>query len=97
MLSQNDRGVIETIIDLVIKSARVESKSMQDTEFSKQLHVENVPDFVFGMAIGEINMGFSSHYKTVHNELLGDEGRKEVSEIIIRRLPEIRQAIYFEE
>ena len=71
---------------------------MRDGVLKEELHIENAHDYVFGMAVGEINIGFSGYYNTVHRgEQPDDATRKEIAQIIIRRLPEIRQAVYFEE
>jgi len=96
MLSIHDRGTLESIIDHTIKTAKPFNQVI-DSEFSKELHLEKPSDFIFGMIIGEIHIGFSSYYNQVHGEFINDMARKEVAQIIIRRLPEIRQAVYFEE
>ena len=96
MLSSHDRGTLEGIIDHVIKSAKSHSKIV-DSEFSKELHLEKPTDFVFGMIIGEVTTAFGSYYNQVHDQFIDDTINKEVAQIIIRRLPEIRQAVYFEE
>ncbi len=96
MLSTSDRGALESFIDHAIGTAKAETQIV-DSEFSKELHLEKPGDFVFGMIIGEITIAFSSYYNQAHGQFIDDVIRKEVAQIIIRRLPEMRQAIYFEE
>jgi len=72
-------------------------KTFGDEPIKKSLHMKNFEEFVFGMAYGFINATFSSYFITSHMMPPNAEELAEVTNIISRRLPEVRKAIYFEE
>ena len=96
-LSTIDRGALETIIDRAVKDAKQESKAFQDEYVKRAFHIEKVEDFVFGLAYGEINMGFSGWFTMTHSRQPTTEELKETSNIVLKRLPEIRKEIFFQE
>jgi len=97
-LSANDRGVLETLIDQAINSARNTVKQFGgDEKVRRAFHINHVPDFAFGLAYGQINQGFASYYVAIHRSQPTAEELKDVSDVVLRRMPEIRKAIFFQE
>ena len=97
VLTTVDRGVLETFIDRVINTAKKDAKTFADEMTRKAFHINNTEDFVFGIAFGAINASFSSYYFTSHQRPPDVEELVEISDIITRRLPEIKKSISFEE
>ena len=96
-LSATDRGALEKIIDRAVKDGIQELKALQDEHLKRAFHIEKVEDFVFGLIYGEINMGFSGWFGMIHNRQKTTEELKETADIILKRLPDIRKEIFFQE
>jgi len=96
-LTPVDRGVLETFIDKAINEAKMDTRTFADEKVRKAFHINNSEDFVFGMAYGQINASFSAYFTTSHRTLPSVEELVEITDIIFRRLPEIKKSISFEE
>ena len=97
VLTAVDRGFLESFIDKIIIEAKKDAKSFADEKTRKAFHIKNSEDFVFGVAYGKINASFSGYYAAFHQRPPDAEELVEISDIIIRRLPEVRKSIFFEE
>jgi len=97
VLTAIDRGALETFIDRIIKKAKNDAKTFADERARKAFHIKNSEDFVFGLAYGGINSIFSGYYASLHQRQPDAEEFEEISKVILRRLPEIKKAISFEE
>jgi len=97
VLTAVDRGVLETLIDKTINEAKMDAKTFADENMKKAFHINNTEDFVFGLAYGGINASFSGYFTTSHRTLPSAEELTEITDIILRRLPEIKKSISFEE
>jgi hypothetical protein len=97
VLTPVDRGVLETIIDRAIIEAKINLKTFDDEPVRKGFHIKNFEEFVFGVAYGYINAIFSGYFTSTHKTLPNAEELSQVIDIILRRLPEVRKAIFFDE
>ena len=97
VLTAVDRGVLETIIDKAINEAKMNVKTFSEEMVRNSFHIKNIEDFAFGMAYGEINSTFSSYFTASRRALPSADELAEISDIILRRLPELRKSIFFEE
>ena len=91
-LSEEDRGMLEKIIDTTIKVipemmvvARANKKRMLiDAEF----------DFVYGEAFGRCDGAFTMYYTITHDKPATPDEMNEVTDLIERRAQELREAIF---
>ena len=97
VLTPTDRGVLETVIDKAIKEAKMNVQTFAPKIVRNSFHIENAEDFAFGMAYGEITATFSSYLTASRRMLPTADELTEVSAIILRRMPEIKNAVSFEE
>jgi len=97
VLTVEDRGMLDSYIDSFVIMAKKDAKTYADEEVRKAFHIKNSDDFVFGVAYGGINASFSGYFVAFHQRQLNAEELVEVSEIVLRRLPEIKKSISFEE
>ena len=97
VLTTIDRGALETFIDRIIKKAKKDAKTFADERARKAFHINNSEDFVFGLAYGGINSSFSGYFESLHQRQPDAEELEQITNIILRRLPEIKKAISFEE
>jgi len=97
VLTAVDRGVLEKLIDRIISIAKIDAKTFADEKARKAFHIKNSEDFVFGIAYGQINSSFSGYFASFYQRQADAEELAEISDIVLRRLPEIRKAIFFEE
>ena len=97
VLTVSDRGALETFIEIIIKKAKNDAKTFGNERARRAFHIKNSEDFVFGLAYGGINFSFSGYFDASHQRQPDAEELKEITDIVLRRLPEIKQAISFEE
>lgn len=94
-LSSEDRSFIEKTIDHTKKSIKNDSLEFHLPKVKQALQIENSQDFVFGMAYGEILQAFSDNFVMHHNRIATKDEINELNEVIMRRLKEIREVIFF--
>ena len=97
VLSLEERGMLEKIIDEIIATIKTYKEMFVDPRVKQTFHIEKLEDFLFGMMYGEINCTFSSYFTTIKHRKPDQSELHEVSQVILKRLPEIRNAIYFTE
>lgn len=97
VLTPEDRGIIEMIIDQIVKTGKNQKKDMLNPKVKQALHLKSPEDFVFGMFYGELNSSISSYFTTVKRRMPDLVELAEITDIILKRLPEIRNSIYFTE
>ena len=95
-LSSNDRGFLDQVIDRTTNDAKNTKSMFVDPQIKTAFQLKNPEEFVFGRAYGQIFQSFSSYFPTINKRLATEEELQEVSQVIIRRLPELRQAIFFD-
>jgi len=93
-LSIRDRGMVDKIIDQSIKAVPGWMDTYRAEEARKFYHYDKVEDFVFGMACGYIQSGFSYLYKLEHKEDAPPEDIKEFVHVFNNRMNEVRDAIF---
>ncbi|MCE9651496.1 MAG: hypothetical protein K8Q89_00290 [Nitrosarchaeum sp.] len=96
-LNEFDRGSLDKIIDQAINHSKENLNMFIDPKVKQGFHLTNVEDFVFGMVYDEIFHKFGNHFTTFNRRLPNQSENDEIVQVIIKRLAEIRQAIYFKE
>ncbi|MGI0082144.1 MAG: hypothetical protein ACREAF_00715 [Nitrosopumilaceae archaeon] len=97
VLSAEDRGMLEKIIDAVIATIKEQKKMFENPIVKQEFHVEKIEDFLFGMFYQEITSTFSTFYTTFKHRRPNESELQEIVQVVLKRLPEIRNAIYFTE
>ncbi len=92
--SVRDRGMIEKIIDVAIKSVPGWMDTYRAEEVRKFYHYDKVEDFVLGMCNGYILSGFTHLYRLEHNENPPPDQVTEFINVINNRMSQIREAIF---
>jgi len=95
-LSPSDRGVFEKIIDDAINRAKYVVKMYSNEKTKRSFHITNVPDFAFGWIYNDINSKSTSIFFDIHERNMTTSEIKESAAIVLRRLPEIRKAIFYD-
>ncbi len=81
-LSLEERGFLETVIDLNLKHAPEIYKTLSATKnMSKENFMYYVEGWLYGLFVGEYNI--------IHQNSIDSESRKELNEIVSRRVNEI--------
>ncbi len=93
-LSIRDRGVVDKLIDQAVKAVPGWMDTYRAEETRKFYHYDKVEDFVFGLACGYIQSGFSYFYKLEHKEDTSPEHIKEFVHVFNNRMNEVRDAIF---
>jgi len=94
-LSIQDRGFLDKLIDSFVNNLSNSSHPFQDKEMAQLLHVKSIEDFIFGSIYGSIIGNVNGYFTLVKNGLPNQEELKEISEVIVKRLPEIKEKIFF--
>ena len=100
-LSPEDRGMLEKIIDLQIQNIPKNVAFTRDEKVKKGLMINNDYDFVMGQVFSSIISAFSSYYmdKLKTSLILPtpqqfQDSLQEAVDVIIRRIAEVRKAIF---
>jgi len=96
-LNSTDRGILDQIIDISINNAKRNFKFFSNEKVKQGFQLKNIEEFVFGIEYGTITNAYGNYFKSVHFRIPTDEEADEMTEVIMKRLPEIKKAIYFEE
>ena len=101
VLSSEDRGFLEKIIDQQIQNIPNLVGFARNEQVKKGLMITNDYDFVIGQVFSTILGSFSSYYTQKLTNIFSlptpdqlQTSMQEAVNVIIRRLPEIRNAIY---
>ncbi len=93
-LSIRDRGMVDKIIDQALKAVPGWMDTYRAEQARKFYHYDKVEDFVFGMACGYIQSGFSYLYRLEHNENPPPDQITEFVNVFDNRMKEVRDAIF---
>ena len=97
-LNMTERGLLEQIIETTISEIPYTVQLHRMEGVRKTWQYKNPDDFVLGYIHGRILYTFESVLKMTAERKRGltDEGLKETLEIMYKRMPEIREAIFKE-
>ena len=93
-LNPEIRGVLDLLIDGVIAQAPVFAKSFLDPKTTSRLHIKSSDDFSIGVAVGIIVAEFNTLFVSAYGRGTSEQDLSEVSQVISRRMPEIRDAVF---
>lgn len=88
------RALLEKQIDTVIHSIPRFMTSFRNKEAKEILHFKDEEDFTYGMAYGGIVFGFSQYAELILGRKPTDEEIFEVKGIIVKRMREVKDAIF---
>jgi len=89
VLGDQIRGKVEKIIDEVISGIPKNVDMARTISAAKEFQIKNPDDFALGIAWGVILRAISECYVTMY-----DRVPSEVSDIVIKRTKEIKEAIF---
>jgi hypothetical protein len=93
-LNPEIRGVLDLLIDGVISQVAVFAKSFLDPKTTSRLHIKSSNDFSSGVAVGMIVAEFNTLFISTYGRGTSEQELSEVSQVILRRMPEIRDAVF---
>lgn len=94
VLDEYDRGYLENLIDREIKLVPSTMELARMPRYQKEWQIKSDADLVLGWAVGDIFTGFGMYYANLHKETLPPEDLDQAVDIVIKRVREIREAIF---
>jgi len=94
VLDEFDRGYLENLIDREIKLVPSTMELARMPRYQKEWQIKSDADLVLGWAVGDIFTGFGMYYSNLHKETLPSEDLDQAVDIVIKRVREIREAIF---
>ena len=94
VLNEQMRGSLEKTIDHTILKIPKIVRMARTVSAAKEFQVKNPDDFALGLAWGYIIRAFSVHYATKYHGMPSEEEMNELSDIVIKRTKEIKEAIF---
>ncbi len=93
-LSIEDRGLLEKNIDSEIEGIKAVINIARNELNKKEWEIRNEADFALGWAIGSISANFTHNYVDLHHAPPSKEEVSQATEIITKRIREIKEAIF---
>ena len=94
VLDERDRGYLENLIDREIALVPSTMELARTPGYQKEWQIQSDADLVLGWAVGDIFTGFGMYYTNLHKITLTPEDLAQVVTIVIKRVREIREAIF---
>ncbi len=94
VLDSRDRGYLENLIDNEIKEVPNTMEIARAPRYQKEWQIQSDVDLVLGWTVGVIFTRFGSYYANFHNENLALEDLDQAVDIVIKRVREIKEAIF---
>ena len=94
LLDQTARGVLEQIIDGIIRNIPDFVKILYNPSQKAQLHIENERDFLLGISLGYLYQAFSSYFVPTYGRVPTEQEKLEINSVVFRRTADIRNAIF---
>jgi hypothetical protein len=88
------RGLLEQYIDSIVIAIPNIVRVFFDPSKKVQLQIQNENDFALGIALGNIQNAFLTSFVSIQARYPTLEELEEISNIIFKRTPEIRNAIF---
>jgi hypothetical protein len=93
-LDDTTRGKLEKLIDVNVETTHHIVKVFHGPSQKARFQIKNEDDFALGIALGAIYSAFSVIFSSMHERHPDEEERLEIGDIIFKRIPEIREAIF---
>ena len=94
VLSANLRGVLVQIVDDNVRNVPALIEMWRNEAVRQQYQIANAEDFVYGYLLSSIHNQFTLVIQGVERRLPSDQEILESKDIVSRRIPEIRNAIF---
>ena len=94
VLDGYDGGYLENLIDMEIKGVPSTMEIARAPRYQKEWQIQSDVDLVLGCTVGAIFTGFSMYYVNLHKETLPLEDLDQAVDIVIKRVREIKEAIF---
>ena len=94
VLGDQIRGKVEKIIDEVISGIPKNVDMARTISAAKEFQIKNPDDFALGITWGVILRAISECFVTMYDRMPSEEERYEISDIVIKRTKEIKEAIF---
>ena len=88
------RGVLEQYIDSIVIAIPNIIRVFFDPSKKARLQIQNENDFVLGVALGNIQNAFLTTFVSTQARYPSPEELTQISNVIFKRIPEIRDAIF---
>jgi len=93
-LDNDDRAYLEKTIDRTIIQVPSIVRMSRFENYQKHAQYKDADDFVLGFATGAIYGGFSEYFVARHQRMTNDDEVTEVNQVVLRRMREIKDAIF---
>ena len=93
-LDDDDRAFLEKTIDTIIKQVPGLVQMARDEGYQKHAQIKEVDDFVLGIATGMIYGAFVQNFVATHQHQTTEDEVTEGNQVILRRMREIKDAIF---
>ena len=93
-LDDEDRAFLEKTIDTIIKQVPGLVHMARNEEYQKYAQYKEVDDFVLGIATGMIYGAFVQNFVATHQRQHTEDEVAEGNQVILRRMREIKEAIF---
>ena len=93
-LDNDDRAYLEKTIDTTVGQVPGIVQMARDEGYQKHAQIKEADDFVLGFATGIIYGRFVQYFVAIHRRQLSDEETTEGNQVILRRMREIKDAIF---
>jgi len=93
-LDNEDRAYLEKTIDRTVKQVPDIVQMSRDEGYQKHAQIKEVDDFVLGIATGVIYGGFVEYFVARQQRQVNDDEIAEANQVILRRMREIKDAIF---
>ena len=88
------RGLLEQYIDSIVIAIPNIVQAFFDPSKKAQMQIQNEKDFALGVALGNIQNAFLTSFVSIHARYPTLDELSEISNIIFKRMPELRNAIF---
>jgi urate oxidase len=88
------RGILEQYIDSIVIAIPNIVQVFFNRSNKAQLQIQNENDFVLGVALGNIQNAFLTTFVSLQARYPNPEELEEISNVIYKRIPEIRDAMF---
>ena len=94
VLDDQMRGKLEKIIDQSILGVPQTVDMARIVSAAKEFQIKNPDDFALGITWGVILRAISECFATMYDRMPSEEERNEISDIVLKRTKEIKEAIF---
>ena len=94
MLTESERGHLETVIDSALKTIPPSIRIYRDPNIKGKLQLTNAEDYILGQMVGYVLGAMTQYYTNVEKKFPSKEDLDEINNILVIRMTEFRIAIF---